>query len=141
MAVMATVTPATRADRKLQLKEVLDWLVEDGLAEPEAATKILQDSRMGSGSARRHPVVVIGEARMRSRKAPHPVLNADAVTEWLAQRLKVEFYHIDPLKIDLKSVVPFPTGVIPFSVPVTVMSLTCHIAKRPGYFANSASGS
>src|SRR3954470_10185853 len=101
---MATVTQAPRADRKLQLKEVLDWLVEDGLAEPEAAAKILHDSRMGSGSSRRHPIIAIGEARMRSRKPPNPVLNADAVTDWLAQRLKVEYYHIDPLKIDLKSV-------------------------------------
>src|SRR4051812_13592470 len=101
---MATVTPATRADRKLQLKEVLDWLLEDGLAEPEAAAKILHDSRMGSGSARRHPIIALGEAPMRSRKPPQPVLNADAITEWLALRLKVEFYHIDPLKIDLKSV-------------------------------------
>jgi general secretion pathway protein E len=101
---MATVTPAARADRKLQLKEVLDWLVEDGLADPEAAAKILHDSRMASGSSRRHPIIAIGEARMRSRKPPNPVLNADAITDWLAQRLKVEFYHIDPLKIDLKSV-------------------------------------
>ena len=27
---MATVTNAARVDRKLQLREVLDWLVEDG---------------------------------------------------------------------------------------------------------------
>jgi general secretion pathway protein E len=80
---MASVT----IDRKLQLKEVLDWLVEDGRVEPEA-----------------HPVVSIAEARLRSKLAPNGVLTADALTEWLAGRLNMAHYRIDPLKIDLKAV-------------------------------------
>jgi len=100
---MATVSPAPRIDRKLQLREVLDWLVEDGLAAPEAAAKLLQDSRFSRGGGR-HPVIVVSEARWRSLKAPQPVLTPELLTEWLAGRVRMPFYHIDPLKIDLKAV-------------------------------------
>jgi general secretion pathway protein E len=100
---MATVSPAPRIDRKLQLREVLDWLVEDGLAAPDAAAKLLQDSRFSRGGGR-HPVIVISEARWRSLKAPQPVLTPELLTEWLAGRVRMPFYHIDPLKIDLKAV-------------------------------------
>jgi general secretion pathway protein E len=100
---MATVTPATKADRKLLLKEVLDWMVEDGMLDVEAAAKILHDSRFGQGG-KRHPVLVIADARLRSKKPPAALLTVDFVTEWLATRLRMPFYHIDPLKIDLKAV-------------------------------------
>jgi general secretion pathway protein E len=100
---MAAVTPASKTDRKLQLREVLDWLVEDGLVAADPAAKLLQDSRHARGGSR-HPVVVISEQRWRSLKAPQPLLTADALTEWLAGRVKMPFYHIDPLKIDLKAV-------------------------------------
>jgi hypothetical protein len=42
---MATVTPARTGDRKLQLKEVLDWLIEDGMVEPAVAAKIITEAR------------------------------------------------------------------------------------------------
>jgi general secretion pathway protein E len=101
---MAAATPAaTRADRKLTLKEVVDWLVEDGLLDAEVAAKLLVDTRYGQ-AGKRHPIVVVSELRQRSRKPPNPVLTADALAEWLAARLKLDFYHIDPLKIDLKAV-------------------------------------
>ncbi|HUP97908.1 MAG TPA: type II/IV secretion system protein, partial [Usitatibacter sp.] len=99
---MASVSPS-RVDRKLQLKEVLDWLVADGLVDAEMAGKMTNDARFARGTAR-HPLVVIGEARLRSKVAPGPFLTADALTEWLAARLKMPSYRIDPLKIDLKSV-------------------------------------
>jgi general secretion pathway protein E len=100
---MAAVSPTSRVDRKLQLREVLDWLVEDGLAAPDAAAKLLQDSRFARGGGR-HPVVVIADARWRSLKAPQPVLTPEVLTEWLAARVRMPFYHIDPLKIDLQAV-------------------------------------
>src|ERR1700687_981536 len=100
---MATVTNAARVDRKLQLREVLDWLVEDGFLETEVAAKLLQDSRYARGGAR-HPLIVIAEARLRSRKPPRPLLSAESLTEWMAGRMRLPYYHIDPLKIDLKAV-------------------------------------
>ncbi len=99
---MASVSPA-RVDRKLLLKEVLDWLVQDGIVEPDAVAKLMQEARIGGPTAR-HPLTVVADARLRSRIAPNPVLTADILTDWLAARLKMPSYHIDPLKIDLRAV-------------------------------------
>ena len=37
---MAAVTPAKTAERKLGLKEMLDWMVEDGLMDAPTAAKV-----------------------------------------------------------------------------------------------------
>ena len=104
---MATVIPAKATDRKLQLKEVLDWMTEDGLLDAATAGKVFSDIRGKSGPAR-HPIASLSEARLRSAKPPQSPLTAAFLTEWLAARLKIPFFNIDPLKIDLKSV----TGVM-----------------------------
>jgi general secretion pathway protein E len=96
-------TAAARVDRKLQLKEVLEWLLADGMIDPEAAAKIQNDAKFVRGGAR-HPMIAIGEARLRSRAAPNVTLTPDALMEWLAGRLKMQYFRIDPLKIDLKAV-------------------------------------
>jgi general secretion pathway protein E len=101
---MATAAPAAgRVDRKLQLREVVDWLLEDGMIEREAGAKLIEDNRYARGSAR-HPLVVISEARLRSAKPPHSPLQMEALTEWLASKVKMPYFHIDPLEIDLRAV-------------------------------------
>jgi hypothetical protein len=101
---MASAAPAAgRVDRKLQLREVIDWLVEDGMIEREAAAKVIEDNKFVRGSAR-HPLVVITEARLRSAKPPHSPIQMEALTEWLAGKVKMPYYHIDPLEIDLRAV-------------------------------------
>ena len=101
---MSAAAPAKAIDRKLQLREVLDWLIADGLIDAEPATKLFQEARAARGGTARHPIAVIAEARWRSKLAPKPVITGDFLTEWLAGRLKMPFFHIDPLKIDLRSV-------------------------------------
>src|SRR3954468_10432299 len=100
---MATVSPGTKADRKLQIREVLDWLVEDGLLAHDTAAKLLQDSRFMKGGAR-HPVFFLAEARLKSARPPHIGLGGEAIMEWLAGRLRMPYFRIDPLKIDLRAV-------------------------------------
>ena len=97
----ATSSRAAAGDRKLQLKEIVDWLVEDGHVDNEGAQKLLSDARLRPG---RHPIVAIGDAKLRSKKPPGVLLTPDMVTEWLAPRVKMTSYRIDPLKIDLRAV-------------------------------------
>ena len=96
-----TTTKAAAGDRKLQLKEILDWMIEDGHIDGEGAQKLLSDARMRQG---RHPIVTIAEAKLRSRKLPSLLLTADIITEWVALKVKMPSYRIDPLKIDLRAV-------------------------------------
>ncbi|HET7404316.1 MAG TPA: type II/IV secretion system protein, partial [Usitatibacter sp.] len=99
---MAAVKPSPgRVDRKLQLGEVLDWLVEDRVVDAAIVSRLQEDARLGR-SAARHPLAIIADARIRSISGKP--LNAESLTEWLAGRVKLPYYHIDPLKIDLKGV-------------------------------------
>jgi general secretion pathway protein E len=100
---MASATSPAKVDRKLQMREVLDWLCEDGLIDADTSAKLLQDSRFARGGTK-HPVLFLADSRLRSLKAPQPQLTADFLSEWLAGRVRMPFYHIDPLKIDLKAV-------------------------------------
>jgi len=101
---MATTSPKpARVDRKLLLREVADWLVEDGLIEPAVGARIVDEARFVRGTPK-HPIMVIAEQRLRSLKAPHGMLHPESLTEWLAARLKMPYYHIDPLEIDLRAV-------------------------------------
>lgn len=91
-------------DRKLQLREVLDGLVQDKLLTAEAAIKLYEDARYARGAGVKHPVQVIDEANIKAAMPPHARLSAEMVTEWLAGRVRLPYFHIDPLKIDMKSV-------------------------------------
>jgi general secretion pathway protein E len=97
---MASTAPA-RVDRKLQLKDILDWMIEDGHIDAEGAAKLTQEARARSA---RHPIVAVADAKLRSKKLPSLLLTADILTEWIAGKVKMASYRIDPLKIDLRSV-------------------------------------
>jgi general secretion pathway protein E len=99
---MATTSvPKASVDRKLTLKEVIDWLIEDGLVAKEEGDKIVQEAKYTRGG--KHPLVVIVEAKAKNVGTGQPA-NIEGLTQWLATRTKVPYYHIDPLKIDLKAV-------------------------------------
>src|SRR5260221_12394279 len=100
---MAAAAPTKASDRKLQLKEVLDWLVEDGQLDAPAASKLLSESRTRTGG-NRHPIVVINDAGLKSAKPPHVGLNGETLTEWLATRPHMAHYLLGPLQNRLKGV-------------------------------------
>ncbi len=94
---------APKADHKLQLKEILDWMAEDGHVDPADCTRIQQEARMVRGNAK-HPIAYIGELKLRSKKFQSILLTSEVITDWLANRVKMQSYRIDPLKIDLRAV-------------------------------------
>jgi len=100
---MAAVNTTRANDRKLHLREVLDWMVEDGMLTAPEAAKVLEDARSALRQTR-HPALTVGEARLKMAKPPHHQITSVTVMEWLAGRLKMPFFHIDPLKIDLNAV-------------------------------------
>ncbi len=94
--------PASGVDRKLTLKEVLEWAVQDGHVARDDAVKLLSDH--ARARAGKHPITLIAEARLKSAVVAGGVLNAEGITAWLAARMHIPFFHIDPLKIDLRAV-------------------------------------
>jgi general secretion pathway protein E len=87
------------ADARLTLAEVLDWLVEDRIVAREAADALKVERRHHRGNV--HPLCVVAEQKWKNGAA---LLTLDALSEWLAKHLGMDYLHIDPLKIDFSAV-------------------------------------
>jgi general secretion pathway protein E len=89
----------TQEEHRLALGEVLDGLIEDKMVDAEAAARLKKERRYYRGTM--HPLVIVAEQKWKKGSTP---LTLDALTEWLAKRVGMEYLHIDPLKIDFAAV-------------------------------------
>ncbi|MGZ5781690.1 MAG: GspE/PulE family protein, partial [Burkholderiaceae bacterium] len=94
------------APKVLDMQQIFTWLLADGLvdkAEVKAqfsqAQAILKNATGGM-----HPLTALAQAKLKSAFPPHKVLTLDWLTEWMAGKVKLPFYRIDPLKIDFTKV-------------------------------------
>jgi general secretion pathway protein E len=92
---------------KLTLEFVLAELVSDGMITEESARELHIERGAGRGG-NEHPLVHIAARELKSAKPPHAALNLERLTQWLAEKSKLPYLRIDPLKIDVGAV----TGVI-----------------------------
>jgi general secretion pathway protein E len=92
----------SEADHRLTLVELLDWLVEDKWVEPPAAEQLKKERRYYRGAM--HPLSILAEQKWRQATPGGKVLTLEMLTEWLAKRAGLEYFHIDPLKIDFGAV-------------------------------------
>jgi general secretion pathway protein E len=96
----AVKTPEGKTQgHRLTLAEVLDWLLEDKMVEPDPAAQLKKERRYYRGTM--HPLVIVAEQKWKKGAT---LLTLDALTEWLAKRAGMEYLHIDPLKIDFTGV-------------------------------------
>jgi general secretion pathway protein E len=91
-----------RQDHRLSLSEVLLALVAEGLVPKADADKLIADRRMHRGD--HHPLAVIADQKWRSAKPPNKILGLEWLTEWLAKQTGMEYFHIDPLKINFSAI-------------------------------------
>jgi general secretion pathway protein E len=96
---MQQVVKSQAGERRLTLAEVLGWMVEDALVEAAAAQQFQKERRYYRGN--QHPLVIIAEQKWKKGGA---LLTLEALSEWLAKRVGLEYLHIDPLKIDFAAV-------------------------------------
>ncbi len=100
---MATA-PAKQAssERRLTLDTIVNDLVADALVPNEIADKLLRDRRLARNDI--HPLVVVSEQKWRDPRSPKKTLNVEVLTQWLADKAKLPYMHIDPFKIDFATV-------------------------------------
>jgi general secretion pathway protein E len=100
---MNTVTRSatSKINTKLTLGEVLRMLVNDGRIDKQQAEKLYKDRKKDSSNL--HPIVIVAEQKWKDLKPPHKVFSVEQLSHFIAQQAKVEFYHIDPLKLDFSS--------------------------------------
>ena len=83
---------------KLDWRALLDWLREDGLVSDDDAKRTA--GRFNAGPSAQHPLVRLGGAGLQRKGSTKP-LDAEALTEWLATRVRLPYVRIDPLKVDV----------------------------------------
>jgi general secretion pathway protein E len=90
------------AEHRLSLSEILEALVSGGHADRADSDKLIADRRMHRGD--HHPLVVVADQKWRSRQPHNKLMSLDWLTEWLAGETGMEYFHIDPLKINFSAV-------------------------------------
>ena len=83
---------------KLDWRVLLGWARDDLLISADDAERVIR--RFGAGSSSQHALVRLGAAGLL-RAGTQKVLDTEALTEWLAQRCKMPYLRIDPLKVDV----------------------------------------
>ena len=91
-----------RTERRITVPELMTGLLEDGLVNQDDHDRVLKDWRTSGSDA--HPLAVLALAKIKSQKPPHRALDIEKLTEWTAGRVEMPYFHIDPLKIDMRAV-------------------------------------
>ena len=118
---------------KIDLQHILNWLIHDDILAKETAKVhyLTAQSILKNSPLNMHPLTALAQCKMTALEAPHTHLNLDWLTEWLAKRLKIPFYRIDPLKIDFTKVADVMTAnyAARFNIlPVEITASTVTIA-------------
>ncbi|MBL8415326.1 MAG: type II/IV secretion system protein [Propionivibrio sp.] len=99
---MSDQTANTTPDHRLTVAEVLGLLVADGIVAKPEADALIAEFRLKRLTA--HPLVIVADQKWKSLLPPNRALTLDDLGEWLAGKVGLEYYHIDPLKIDFTAV-------------------------------------
>ena len=85
----------------LEWRMLLNWLAEDGILTPQDVDTVMQ--RFAAGTSAQHPLVRLASLGLK-RADTGTALELEPLTEWLAQRVKLPYLRIDPLKVDVARV-------------------------------------
>jgi general secretion pathway protein E len=98
--------------KSLDLQQIFTWLLADGMVEKALVkahfTQAQGILRNTAGSM--HPLSAVAHCKLVSTKPPHRLLTLDVLTEWLAQRVNLPLFRIDPLKVDFTRVADVMTA-------------------------------
>ena len=115
---------------RLPLAYVVRQLVADrwlSQSDSERVFAIGDRDRLG------HPIAVLAEMNFRTPDAQRRLLDLESLTQWLAEKVKLPYQHIDPLRVDFTRVVDvmssaYATGysILPIAVKTTeIVVATC----------------
>src|ERR1700754_2260567 len=94
----APVRRHTPPKGRLELRQILKWLRDDGVLAPDEADKLLR--RFGTSASGLHPLQRLGGASLVDVRDGR-VLDTDALARWLATRFELPYQRIDPLRVDV----------------------------------------
>jgi len=120
---------------KLQLKQIIADLFDDGLLEASEAGELNRLARLKSEQELEgiHPLVWLAERQLKASKPPHDLLTTKTLSEWLADRIGLPYLRIDPLDIDVDAV----TEVVPKAYAVRYHILPVEVTDSKVVFATA----
>jgi general secretion pathway protein E len=94
------------AKKSLDLQQIFSWLLADGVVNKADAKALYHQAHelLSSATVTMHPLTAVAQCKLESAWPPHKVVTLDWLTEWLAAKVKLPFFRIDPLKIDFTKV-------------------------------------
>src|SRR3954471_12155034 len=92
----AVKSEKAHVERRLNLSEILDGLVEDKVVSVEAAEELRKERRYYKGTL--HPLVIVADQKWKQAGAQTKLLSLEVLTEWLGKRGGLGYLHIRPLK-------------------------------------------
>jgi general secretion pathway protein E len=92
-----------QANEKLDINRVLLWLQADGILSDSDSEKCRQLAAGNIGKGK-HPLKIIAEAGVQDKTQLGKLLTLENLTSWLADKVGLPYYYIDPLKIDIPTV-------------------------------------
>jgi len=92
-----------QANEKLELKQVISWLQEDGILSDSDLQKC-RELDVVDFTKTKHPLKVIAESGVQDKTQHGKLLTLESLTSWLADKVGLPYYYIDPLKIDIPTV-------------------------------------
>ncbi len=95
-------TQNQKDEHKLTLKQIVADLLLDKLIDQENADRISNDRLLLRNEA--HPLIIVADQKLKDPRHPKKLLHLEGLTEWLADRVKLPYLHIDPFKIDFSAV-------------------------------------
>lgn len=89
-------------DNPLFLRDVLEQLSEDNYISRESFDELKLASKNSSLDI--HPLILISQQEWPDPNNNKKLLSLEKLTEWLANRSQLEYFRIDPLKVDVTAV-------------------------------------
>jgi general secretion pathway protein E len=124
MTKAAPLPPRVRASAdpvSLTLGWLLEEMVKSNLITRSSARQLVEPPARKDG-ANHHPLVVAAAQDWPDHRTPGRKLSVEALTQWLADRSRLPYVRIDPLKLDVATmteVVPYAyasrSGILPIS--------------------------
>ena len=85
----------------LDWRRIVEWLREDSVIDAEEARRTV--ARCSQAESSQHPLVRLANVAM-ARASDGKPLDIEALTEYLAKRVGLEYVRIDPLRVDVGKV-------------------------------------
>jgi len=94
------------APKILDLQQIFTWLLADGTVTKDDVKDFYTQAQgiFRNASIAIHPLSAVAQCKRQTAQTPQRTITLEWLTEWLARKVQLPFYRIDPLKIDFAKV-------------------------------------